>query len=352
MIEKVTLKDIAKDTGLSISTVSRALSQSGKISKENAKRVYESANRLNYPLATVHTPIEHKDKVNIALVTRHYTGEFYSSLYEGFDYSTKEHKAAISLISITHTATPVVRVLSQLKRNRYDAAVLFLPELTSTDYSELLEKLPAEFPVVSIAPIANPVLDTVTFDNYRGGYLVARHFEERGFETVGIILGPAKQSEAMLRKSGFIDYVSASERMNLVWQYHGDYSFQQGRAAYGDFSKQVQKPNAVFCSNDSMALGFMHSALRDSVHIPGDVAVAGFDDLPASTLYTPTITSVNTPYELLGKKALELIFNRLEKRTEAFHTGYTSLVPVSLNIRESSTELDSIFQMYDSKTTQ
>lgn len=351
MIKKVTLKHIAKDTGLSISTVSRALSQSGKISTENARIVFESANRLNYPLASVHTPIEHKDKINIALVTRHYTGEFYSSLYEGFDYSTKDLKASMSLISVTHSSSPVIQVLSKLKRNRFDAAVLFLPELKSADYMELLERLPADFPVVSIAPIANPVLDTVTFDNYRGGYLVARHFEERGFRNVGIIIGPVNQSEAMLRKSGFIDYVLTSDSMNLLWQYNGDFSFQQGRAAYDDFRKQEMKADAVFCSNDSMALGFMHSGLRDGVHIPGDVAVAGFDDLPASTLYTPTITSVNTPYELLGKKTLELIFNRLEKRTDAHHIGYTNLVPVSLNVRESSTQLDNTFQMYDRQVT-
>ena len=93
-----------------------------------------------------------------------------------------------------------------------------------------------------------------------------------------------------------------------------------------------------------MTLGFMHSAIRDGVHIPDDVAVAGFDDLPTCELYTPTITSVHTSYELLGKKTLELIFNKLENRTENSLSGYTNLVPVSLNIRESSTKLNYKFK--------
>jgi len=346
MIDKVTLKDIAQDTGLSISTVSRALSQTGKISKENEKKVFESAYRLNYPLTSAHTPMEHRERINIALVTRHFTGEFYSSLFEGFDQSTEGIKALVSLISVSYSSSPVIQVLSELKKNRYDAAVLFLPELVAADYLELLHSISNDFPIVSIAPIANPVMDTVTFDNYRGGYLVAKHFEERGFQNLGIIQGPTKQSEAMLRKNGFIDYTESSDNLNLTWQYNGDFSFQNGKDAYDDYRKLDLKPDAVFCSNDSMTLGFMHSALRDGIHIPQDVAVAGFDDLPACSLYTPTITSVNTPYELLGKKTLELIFNRLEKRTEIQHIGYTSLVPVSLNIRESSTELANKFQNY------
>lgn len=346
MIAKVTLKDIAKDTGLSISTVSRALSQTGKISKDNERKIFESAHRLNYPLTNIHTPIELRKSINIALVTWHYTGEFYASLFEGFDQSTEGTKANMNLTSVSHTSSPIPQIISELKNKHYDAAVIFMPDFKATDYMELLKCIPGNFPLVSIAPIANPVMDTITFDNYRGGYLVANHFEERGYKNLGIIQGPVKQSEAMLRKNGFVDYIQASESLNLTWQYNGDYSFQKGKEAYEDFKLQDKKPDAIFCSNDGMTLGFMHSAIRGGVHIPDDVAVAGFDDLPTCELYTPTITSVHTPYTLLGKKSLELIFNRLEENTDSQHTGYTSLIPVSLKVRESSTELANVFKKY------
>ncbi len=345
-MEKVTLKDIAEDTGLSISTVSRALSKTGKISKENEKKVFESAHRLNYPLTNIHTPIELRKSINIALVTRHYTGEFYASLFEGFDQSTVGTKATMNLTSVSHATSPTKQIISDLKNSPFDAAVIFLPELSAADYMELINFVPGNFPIVSIAPIANPVMDTVTFDHYRGGYLVANHFEERGYKNLGIIQGPMKQSEAMLRKSGFLDYINASDDLNLTWQYTGDYSFLKGKEAYEDYKKAKQKPDAIFCSNDGMTLGFMHSAIRDGVHIPNDVAVAGFDDLPTCELYTPTITSVHTPYDLLGKKTLELIFNRFAENNERHHIGYTSLVPVSLSVRESSTELSNVFRNY------
>lgn len=345
---KITLKDIAKDTGLSVSTVSRALSQTGKISKENEKKIFESAHRLNYPLSNIHTPIDLRKSINIALITKHYTGEFYASLFEGFDQSTQDTKAAMSLISVSHVSSPMPQIVSELRKTHYDAAVIFLPEFKAAEYKELLQKVSRDFPLVSIAPIANPVMDTVTFDNYRGGYIVANHFENLGHRKLGIIQGPVKQSEAMLRKSGFLDYIQATDKLDLVWQFNGDYSFQKGKDAYEDYKHlpDADKPDAIFCSNDGMTLGFMHSAIRDGVHIPDDVAVTGFDDLPTCELYTPTITSVHTPYELLGKKTLELIFNRLEDKIEKHHVGYTSLVPVSLSIRESSTELANVFKNY------
>ncbi len=345
---KITLKDIAEDTGLSVSTVSRALSRTGKISKENEKKIFESAHRLNYPLSNIHTPIELRKSINIAIVTKHYTGEFYASLFEGFDQSTEDTKAAMSLISVSHVSSPMPQIVSELRKTHYDAAVIFLPEFKAADYKELLTSVSRDFPLVSIAPIANPVMDTVTFDNYRGGYIVATHFEERGHKKLGIIQGPVKQSEAMLRKSGFVDYIQASDKIDLVWQFNGDYSFQKGKEAYEDYKRlpASDKPEAIFCSNDGMTLGFMHSAIRDGVHIPDDISVAGFDDLPTCELYTPTITSVHTPYELLGKKTLELIFNRLEEKIDKHHVGYTSLVPVTLSVRESSTELANVFKNY------
>lgn len=351
MKEKVTLRDIAKDSGLSISTVSRAITRSGKISKENERKVFESAQRLNYPIAVLNTPIDLRSTINIALVTKHYTGEFFASLFEGFDISAKDTKARINLISVSHSSETPEDVAREIKKSHFDAAIIFLPDYKATDYKQLISHIPDHYPVVSIAPIANPVMDTVTFDNYRGGHLVASHFQERGYKKLGIIEGPKSKSEAMLRKNGFLDYIRATDDMTLVWDYSGNYSLEHGQDAYKSYKNAVVKPEAIFCSNDGMAIGFMQKAIRDGVFIPDDVAVAGFDDLPTCDLYTPTITSVNTPYHLLGKKSLELIFDRLLQKQTPNYTGYTSLVPVSLSVRESSTKLTNVFQHYFSKVT-
>lgn len=333
---KVTLKDIAVDTDLSISTVSRALARIGKISDKNEKRIFDSAQRLGYPIKHFNTPLELRKNIFIALITSFQTGEFYSSLFDGFNVATKDTNANIALINVSDEPFSEVDLVHQLQQAKFDAAVVFLPHFNQTDYTQLIEKTDPNFPIISVAHITSPVMDTITFDNYGGGYSVGNHFLNKGYKKLGIINGPSNKSEAMLRKNGFLDFIDSREELSLVWQYDGDYDPKAGNDAYIHYKNAKIKPEAIFCSNDSMAVGLMHAALRDGKKIPNDFAVVGYDDLPICQYHTPTITSIHTPYEVLGKKSIEYLLNRLKHTNKVEHGGFTSLIPVSLKVREST----------------
>jgi len=186
-------------------------------------------------------------------------------------------------------------------------------------------------------------MDTITFDTYRGGYLVADHFQKQGFKKLGIIQGPQNKSEAMLRRNGFVEFIRTNNELELVWQFDGNFENKSGHAAFQDYKNTTDRPEAIFCGNDSMAVGFTQSALHDGVNIPGDVAIAGYDDLPVCEYNSPTLTSVHTPFEMLGKKAIKYLLERLKNESsENAHEGYLSMVPVSLSVRESSVNKDQI----------
>ncbi len=335
---KVTLKDIADDTGLSVSTVSRALSQKGKISPKNERIIFESAHRLNYPLNNIDTPIELRDNVYIALIINSQPGEFYASLYDGLDLASKHTNYNFGLFNIAYKEKSAIDFITSIHQNQFDAAVVFLPSFSEGDYKELLKKLGDSFPMISAAPLPNPVMDTVAFDNYRGGFLVGKHFHERGYKKIGIIQGPASKVEAQLRKNGLTDYCMRNN-LNVMWNFQTSYNPSGGQEAYEHFKSSGDKPEAIFASNDALGVGFMQRATRDGFTIPKDVAIASYDDLPICTYHHPTITSVHTDFESLGKNIIEMLDERLQNGNSAPHTGYTKLVPVSLNVRESSTEL-------------
>lgn len=338
---KVTLKDIARDTGLSISTVSRALARSGKISAENEKKIFESAKRLNYPVKKLDTPLDLRKNIFIALITRFHIGEFYSSFYNGFDMATKDTNTNIALLNVSNASVDEITLIDELHKTNFDAAIVFLPDFDQDDYKQLIERTDSKFPIISVAPIANPVMDTITFDTYRGGHLVADHFYKQGFKKLGIINGPQNKSEAMLRRNGFMDFIQSNSELELVWQYGGNFENKSGHKAFHYYDDAKDKPEAIFCGNDSMAVGFMQSALHEGVNIPGDVAIAGYDDLPVCAYNSPTITSVHTPFEMLGKKAIKYLIERLKNSSSGNeHAGYVSLVPVSLSVRESSSNAD------------
>lgn len=332
---KVTMKDIADDTGLSVSTVSRALAQKGKISPKNEKIIFESAHRLNYPLNNIDTPINLRDNIYVALIINSHPGEFYASLYDGFDLASKDTNFNFGLFNIAHKNKSAVDFITSIRQNHFDAAVIFLPSLSENDYKELIAKLGDNFPMVSAAPLPTPVMDTVSFDNYRGGYLVAKHFQEKGYRNIGIIQGPVSKVEAQLRKNGLMDYCERNN-LNVIWNFQANYDPAGGQSAFEHFKSSTEKPEAIFASNDALAVGFMQHAIRDGLSIPEDVAIAGYDDLPICTYHYPTITSVHTDFESLGKNSIEMLNERLENESSTPHTGYTKLVPVSLNIREST----------------
>ncbi len=332
---KITLKDIAKDTGLSISTVSRALAKSGKISSANVKRVFESAQRLNYPIVSNMAPFKLRNSIYIALVTTFHPGEFYASFFNGFTKAAAGSNIHFGLFNVCMENDCSFRFLESIKKNHFDAAVLFLPGLSKEDYMQILNRVD-DFPMISAAPIATPVMDSVVFDNYSGGHLIGKHFHERGFRKIGIIQGPSSELETHLRKNGLIDYCEQNG-LKLVMKYRSDYDISSGKGAYEHYKNLEEKPEAIFACNDALAIGFIHSATRDGVSIPADVAIAGYDDIPICEYQNPTLTSIHTPYEILGKNILSHLTAQLsDKDSSISHSGSTKLIPVTLVEREST----------------
>lgn len=333
---KPTLKDIADSTGLSISTVSRVLRGKAKRNSANVASIIEAAKNLNYPIySDDELLIQDESTPFVALIAATNIGEFYSSFFTGFSKAGQMTEMYLSLIHVTPTAEHVVDLLHDLATKRYDAAILFLPMLFEQDYVQILKESPDSVTTISAATVFNPVMDTVSFDSYRGGHLVGKHFHGRGYEDIGVVIGNSNRNESLLRKSGLTDYIQHHSDMNLIWQFEGDYSFESGQEAFDAYNKLRKKPRAIFLVNDNMCFGFMEQARRSGINIPQDVALVGYDDLPVCQHHYPSLSSVHTDYTQLGITALNMIEQKATSNQND-HQGLVSMVPVSLSVRESS----------------
>lgn len=334
---KATLYDIAEKTGLSISTVSRILRGESKTSSQNVELTIRTAQEINYPVNSrvLNGKYGYKKKIQVALITSFFPDEFYSTFFHGFITASEGLNMNLSLHNFNPDKDNLTDFITELSYNSIEAAILFLPAFNENDYQNLLMDIPTDFNIVSVAPLFNPILDTVTFDSYRGGYIIAKHFFERKFKKVGLITGPIYKNESLLRKNGFIDFINQKPSMDLIWQFEGDYSLESGKQAFEAFNKLDQKPEAIFSSNDYMWLGFLEQANSAGIKIPNDVAIAGFDDLPICKYVHPGITSVHTDYKVLAKKAFSLLSEKMH--TSIQHSGILSIIPVTLSIRNSTT---------------
>lgn len=332
---KITLQDIADETGYSVSTVSRVLKGSGKISQKTKAEVLQSARNMGYQTPRIRNAHLNKNLLNIALIaTGFHEGEFYVSFFHGLNKAAARDNIRLSLISVLDTKQMMPGIIRDISASFFDGMIFFIPEFKREQYEEIYRQIPEPFPVISNALIENPVFPTITFDSYSGGHLAARHFDEQGYKTVGLIEGPVGRPEARFRSNGFADYIRQHPQMKLTWSFPGDFTFDTGVEAFHAFEDLDAKPEAVFACNDTMANGFMEKAKQQKYAFPGDVALIGYDDLPVCRHNQPTISSIHTDYEALGMATMKAMRERLSNTD--LNTNLVSFVPVSVSRRESS----------------
>lgn len=332
---KITLNDIAEETGFSISTVSRALRGVKKVNSKNQQTIIETAKRLGYPLQNNMGEFsKHKNSL-VALIVGFHTGEFYGSFFDGFIRAGRNKNLKVSMFDAPPNVDGICGLIEKLDNAGYSSAILMVSTLKHTEYRQILEKTSPNFPLVSCSNIIHPVLSTVTFDSYRGGNLVADHFVTRGYKTAGFIEGPPEKPGAQYRKNGFVDTLKLTSDTEFIWSHPGDYSIESGLKAFTDFEKLESKPRAIFAADDATAVGFMESARAAGYKFPEDIALAGYDNLPICEYHFPKISSVHTDYEKLANVGLDTLEGQLRSDT-THEEGLVSMLPVELIIRQSS----------------
>ena len=326
---RVTLKHIADDTGLSTATVSRALSRQKRNHSTSEEKIYASARKLGYPLLTNAGENQH---LSIALVMRLFEGEFYASLINGFYEASGSSASEIIFSYVPKQLNNPVDYIVNLSK-KYSAICLFLPSMTNNDYLKIKEEV-GSYPIISLLPSKNPKIDTVCFDSYRGGYMLAKHFEEQGYKKFGYISGPPKRADALNRKNGFLNHIYENDDLELAWSFEGDFSSSSGKAAFAEFKNTGLKDIAIFGGNDYSCFGFMKAAIESGYKIPDDFIIAGYDNLSFCETFTPELTSIATDFHELGKKSIRTIENMVAENSDSF--GTISMIPVKIKIRTSS----------------
>ena len=326
---KPTLKNISKKANVSVATVSRILRKKNLKNKSNELKVLKIAREIGYPYIQLHRNKIEKKK--IALIVKMESGEFYSSLFNGLSQANLKTDLQLNLISIKDDLQPLSEIISII--NDFYASIIFLPHLSQSDYLKIKKHTKGK-QLISLAPIPDPVIQTISFDSYRGGYLIAKHFFDSGYADVGLIMGPSNRLEANYRKNGFMDFINSNRSINLKWIYSGDYSTKSGHYAFQDYLQENIKNIAIFSCNDSMAFGFMKEAIEYGLSIPKDIKIAGYDNLPMCKDINPSLSSIKTDYKLLGRQVIKSIINL--KPDDVEQIGNFNLVPVELIKRNST----------------
>jgi LacI family transcriptional regulator len=300
-MRSVTIRDVARAANVSTATVSRVLNRSETVSEPTVSRVLKIANELDYvphggarSLASKRT-----DTIGVLLPDLH--GEFFSELIRGIDAGTSAHGLHL-LLSRSHGDPQEAAAVLRAMRSRVDAMLVMSPY---ADGEELSSALKGDVPLVLLNSSGGVGGRHPTFaiDNHAGAYAITAHLLETGRRRIAFIAGPADNNEAAERLRGYRAALAATGRTGeRIAQ--GDFTERSGVAAARQLLS-TGRPDAIFAANDMMALGCLQVLREAELQVPGDVAVAGFDDIPVARFVEPALTTAGVPIAEIGRQALE-----------------------------------------------
>lgn len=331
-----TIVDVARLAGVSTATVSNAFSGRRPVAPETRDRVQAVAKRLGYRPNHVAASMVTGRTRTIGVVVPDISNPFFSELVRAAENAAGSRGYMTLVASSELDAALEDRYVDVMHDKRVDA-LLYLPG-TGRLPAGLGGILAADTPLVVLdeaLPSAPAGASIITTDNERGGEIVARHLLDLGHRHIGVIGGPRSLPTSRQRLAGFRRGLRRAgiplERSRA--RHAAAYTRADGAEAARRLLAQDARITALFCANDLIALGALEAARGIRRAVPGDLSIAGFDDIFVSELVSPSLTTVRQPIGRLGKEAAELAIDLIEGRA----TGpQRQLLPVELVVREST----------------
>jgi len=307
----VTIRDVAEEASVSATTVSRVFNHDHLVNSKTREHVMSVARRMGYsPNATARSLSQGRTRsLGILLPAPH--GEFFSELIRGVD-DVAQHSDHFLLIASSHYDPEEGRSALQSLSGRVDGIVIMTPRVQS---DALMDGLELGVPVVFVnSELGDTPYDLFSIENREGAVRVVTHLIEQGNTRIAAITGPAGSADAEDRLAGYYD---ALERHDLSEGpiVEGAFTQESGYEAGQQIADGPERPDAVFACNDYMAIGAMAAFREAGIHVPNDIAVAGFDDIASARYASPSLTTVHVPVYDIGRRAGERLVQQIQSDT-------------------------------------
>jgi LacI family transcriptional regulator, galactose operon repressor len=293
-----TITDVARAAHVSVASVSRVVNGFDNVLPETRQRITREIDRLRYVPHTAARSLITKRTHVIGVLLPDLYGGFFSELIRGIDAAAREQQLHL-LLSSSHGDVAEMSAAIRAMRGRVEGLLVLAPQLDAAGLGELDAEVPTVF---MNSRVDDGVSSSLAIDSYGGARAMVRHLVGRGHRTIAHVTGPVDNFDSHERERGYRDELAASlprARANVV---RGDFTETSGYAAGRALG--ATPPAAVFAANDVMAIGCLAAFDSLGLAVPGDVAVAGFDDIPLAAFVRPALTTMRVPIVELGRGAV------------------------------------------------
>ena len=307
------IKEVSRLAGVSISTVSRVLNESGPVSDGTREKVMSVVEQLDYkPNAMAQALVTNRSN-GIGVIVNEIASPFYNGIISGIE-RTIESEGMHLVVSSGHNKRETEKeALEFLKQGRSDGIIIQFDACSDIDFLDWTEGC-QPFAIVGrfIPELAE---SCIYIDNVRGGQLATNHLISKGHKHIAHISGPLGMQDSRHRWQG---YQTAMRQAGLEVddRYFVESDFLE-KGGYRSVKRLLERDielTAIFAANDQMAAGALKALRDENLNVPNDVSLIGYDDVMLAQYLYPSLTSIRQPLLEIGQAAANLVLNALEKR--------------------------------------
>lgn len=335
MATQVTIKDIAKILGISVSTVSRALKNHPDISVETKRDVQALAKKLNYTPNVIALSLRNRKTFLIGVIIPEIIHHFFSCVISGIEQVANKNGYNVVIFQSNESYEREVSICQTILNARVDGVLVSMSKSTN-NVDHFREIQQAGIPLVFFDRICGDVdTDRVVVDDFKGAYTAVEHLISVGCKRIAHLSAPQTMQIAQKRQMGYVqalrDHQLPVDEKLIIPCDNKEEAVNVGR----QLMLLEDRPDGIFAVNDLTAAGAMYAIKHMGYRVPEDVAISGFTDGLVSTLTDPTLTTVEQHGDKMGEMAADLLLKRINTGDEIVET-VTKVIKTNLIIREST----------------
>jgi DNA-binding LacI/PurR family transcriptional regulator len=325
-----TIRDVARQAGVSHQTVSRVINGKDDVSPETRMLVETAITEMGYHPSAIARSMARGQTHTLACISPNLTDYTLASVIEGAETEAREHDYFL-LSSSAKDPKSFNRLVDELVgHRRVDGLIVINP------YSDRrFEHIPENFPVVFVGAQSHEKnISSVCLDDENVAYEATSHLISLGHTDIAMITGPHEEDCSQDRSTGYQRALKEAgisfDRDKVI---EGDWSATSGQSALLSFIEQGRVPTAVFAQNDRMAMGVLRAARDENIKVPSQLAVIGVDDMPLSSYFDPPLTTMRQDMPLIGQEATRMLLDIINKKNTDLREVK---LPAQLVVRQST----------------
>lgn len=309
-----TIKDVARLAGVSTTTVSHVLNKTRFVAENTTKKVWAAVDSLNYAPSAVARSLKCNSTRTIGMLVTKSNNPYLAEVVHGVEAYCYNQGYTLILCNTEGNVTKQRDYLRMLAEKRVDGLLVMCTDLNQ-ELISILEKKQDLPMVVMQWENQHERMDCIQDNAELGGYLATKHLIEHGHTNIACISGQLDRSTCQSRLAG---YKQALTEANIAFDpqkiIEADFECDSAVVAAKKILALKERPTAVFCFNDIMALAAISTFRQAGLDIPNDISVVGYDNIDLAAFFSPPLTTVHQPKNRLGKNAIKMLLNRIENK--------------------------------------